>query len=143
MITRTITFLALAALASIALPMSYAQNPALHRVSRIHVAAMGSGEQADRFHSLLREELSKIGFEVAEQRANADAVLAGSFQYEAGGELTSARATVTLRPQNGKQILWSGDYISQHKGQGHEDVIRNLAETCAQQLRKSWEKSAP
>jgi hypothetical protein len=140
---RTIAFIALAGLAFATLPACLAENPALHRVSKIHVAAMGSGDQADRFHSFLQDELSKVGFEVSEQFANADAILTGTFSFESGGDHTSARATVTLKSPNGKLILWSGDYISQHKGQGHEDVVKTVAENCAQQLRKSWEKSGP
>jgi hypothetical protein len=140
---RTIPFIAFAGFASMALPPCLAESPALHRVSKIHVATMGSGDQADRFHSLLQDELSKVGFEVSEQSANADAILTGTFSFESGGDRTSARATVTLKSRDGRQILWSGDYVSQHRGQGHEDVVRTVAENCAQQLRKNWEKSGP
>ena len=150
---RMVAFIALAGVAfaalpvcraeNPALPVCRAENPALHRVSRIHVATMGSGDQADRFQSLLREELGKVGFEVSEQGANADALLTGTFSYESGGDRTFARATVTLKSPNGKQILWSGDYVSQHRGQGREDVVQTVAGNCAQQLRKSWEKSGP
>ena len=142
-IRRTIAFAALVGLASIVLPACLAENPALHRVSRIHVAPMGSGDQADRFHSLLQDELSKVGFEVSDQSANADAILSGTFSFESNGDRTSARATVTLKSRDGKKTLWSGDYISQHRGQGHEDVVQTVAENCAQQLRKGWEKSGP
>ena len=104
---------------------------------------MGSGEQAGRFQSLLLGELSKVGFGVSEQVANADAILTGTFSYESGGDRTAARATVTLKSPNGRQILWSGDYVSQHRGEGYEDVVQTVAENCAQRLRKSWDKSGP
>jgi hypothetical protein len=45
---RTVALIALAGLAALALPACHAQGPALHRVSRINVAAMGAGEQASR-----------------------------------------------------------------------------------------------
>lgn len=140
---RAVAFIAVAGLGFATLTVCRAENPALHRVSRIHLAAIGSGDQTERFQSLLRDELSKVGFEVSEQSANADAILTGTFSYESGDNRTFARATVTLKSPNGKQILWSGDYVSQHRGEGHEDVVKTVAETCAQQLRKSWEKSGP
>jgi hypothetical protein len=140
---RTVALISLAGLAALALPACHAQGPALHRVSRINVAAMSSGEQAERFSSLLQDELSKVGFEVVERTANSDAILSGSFTYEAGGDHVFARATVTLKSRDGKQTLWSGDYVSQHKGEGHEDVVKTVAENCAEQLRKTWQKSAP
>ena len=140
---RALLFLLLAALSSAALRFCDAQSPALHRVKTIHVAAMGSGAESDRFHSLLQDELRKSGFEVANTPQNADARLTGTFTAETSGGNSLARATVTLKSRDGKQLLWSGDYVAQHRGEGHEDVVKTVSETCAGQLRKSWEKSAP
>jgi hypothetical protein len=117
-----------------------APNPAFHRVSKIQVAAMGPGAEAARFHSLLEDALRNTGFEITDIAA--DAILTGAFTAESHGDFSSARVTATLKSANGKQILWSGDYISQHRGSGKQDVVKETADTCAEQLRKSWEKSA-
>lgn len=137
---RAILFFALAVFPSIAISKCQAQNPALHHVKTIHVAQMGSGLESVRFRGLLQDELRKVGFEIADTPASADATLAGTFSFDSSGDKSSARASVTLKSSNGRQI-WSGDYISQHRGQGKEDVVKTTAETCAERLRKDWEKS--
>jgi len=117
-----------------------AQNPALHQVNRIHVTDMGTGAESERFHGLLEDELRHVGFAVADEAGNADALLSGEFSTEVHGDRSFARVTVLLKSRDGKRTLWSGDFISQHKGEGHEDVVKTLAETCAEQLRKQWQK---
>lgn len=139
---RTILFLALALLPFLAIPKCQAQNPALHHVKTIHVAQMGSGQESARFGGLLQDELRKVGFEVADAPASADATLTGEFSSEASGDKSSARATVTLKSRSGRPI-WSGDYISPHRGQGKEDFVKTTAETCAERLRKDWRNLKP
>jgi len=138
---RTFLRLAIVAVFFTASSACHAQNPELHRITTIHVADMGSGDQSARFHSLLQDALRTNGFQIAETPETADATLTGSFSHEAKGNFTSARVTVQLKSRNGKLTIWSGDYISQHKGEGHEDVIKTLADSCAERFRKDWEKS--
>ena len=137
---RMFVFLAVAVVVILPLRRATAQNPALHQVNRIHVAAMGAGAESGRFHGLLEAELQRVGFAVASSAGDADAVLSGDFSAEVHGDRSVARVTVLLKSRDGKRTLWSGDFISQHKGEGHEDVVKTLAETCAEQLRKQWQK---
>jgi 3-hydroxy-3-methylglutaryl CoA synthase len=137
---RTLLFLALALASSALLCHGQGVNPALHKVKRIHVAQMGSGAEAERFHGLLEDELRRVGFDVTGETGDADAILTGEFSAEVHGDRSQARATVQLKSPYGKRTLWSGDYISQHKGEGHEDVVKSVAENCADRLRKDWEK---
>lgn len=141
---RRSILIAIATLAFVPLHSADAQttNPALHRVNKIHVAAMGSGAEAERFHSLLEDALRNTGFEIADSATSAYAILTGIFSTEAHGDFTSARITATLKSPNGKLLLWSGDCVSQHRGRGTQDVVKATADMCAEQLRKSWEKSA-
>src|SRR5262249_30214950 len=121
--------------------IAYSQsNSALHQVRRIHVAAMGSGADAERFHTLLQDELRNVGFEIVATKS-ADATLSGEFSSEAHGDYSSARATLRLKSPDGKRTLWFGDYVSQHKGSITEDVVKSLAQTCAERLHKDWEKN--
>lgn len=101
---------------------------------------MGSGAEAERFHGLLEDALRQAGFEVAETAGDADAILSGEFSADVHGDRAMARATVLLKSRDGKRTIWSGDYISQHRGESHEDVVKTVAETCAERLRKDWEK---
>lgn len=101
---------------------------------------MGSGAEAERFHGLLENALRQVGFEVAGAAGDADAVLTGEFTADVHGDRSQARVTVLLKSRDGKRTIWSGDYVSQHKGEGHEDVVKTVAETCAERLRKDWEK---
>ena len=139
---RTVLVFAFAVL-FLTLPASRAQAtaPGLSKVHRIHVATLGSGPEADRFHSLLEDELRGAGFEIAAQASDADAVLSGEFSSGATAEKSFARATVKLKSPDGKRILWSGDYYADHRGQGLEDVLKTDAENCAEHLRKDWEKA--
>jgi hypothetical protein len=132
--------LVFAFVAIVPLRRAEAQNPALHQVNRIHVAAMGTGAESDRFHGLIEDQLQRAGFAVADTAGDADAVLSGEFSAEVHGDRSFARVTVLLKSRDGKRTLWSGDFTSQHKGEGHEDVVRTLAETCAERLRKEWQK---
>jgi hypothetical protein len=117
-----------------------AQNAALHKVNRIFVSDMGSGAEPQRFHGLLEDELQRVGFAVSDRSGDADAILTGEFSTEANGDRSFARVSVLLKSRDGKRTLWSGDFIAQHKGEGHEDVVKTLAITCAERLRKEWEK---
>ncbi len=95
---------------------------------------MGSGAESQRFHGLLEDELQRVGFAVADAGGDADAVLSGEFSVEVLGDRSFARVTVLLKSNDGKRTLWSGDFISQHKGEGHEDVVKTLAQTCRRTL---------
>jgi len=138
--SRIFLLLVVACVALAPLRRAGAQNPAQHKVNRIHVAAMGSGAESERFHGLLEDELQQVGFAVADAGGDADAVLSGEFSTEVHGDRSFARVTVLLKSPDGRRTLWSGDFISQHKGEGHEDVVKTLAQTCAERLRKEWQK---
>ena len=138
MIRRTTLSCALVLLFTVAIPAQ--SNPSLHQVRKIHVAAMGSDAEAERFHTLLQDELRSAGFDIADT-PSADAILTGEFSTEAQGDYSSARATIRLKSPDSKRTLWSGDYISQHKGTTREDVVLSLAKTCAERLRKDWQKN--
>jgi hypothetical protein len=138
--SRKVVLLVLACVALVPIHRAEAQNPALHKVNRIHVAEMGSGAESQRFQALLEDELQRVGFAVADAGGDADAVLSGEFSTEVHGDRSFARVTVLLKSRDGKRTLWSGDFISQHKGEGHEDVVKTLAQTCAERLRKEWQK---
>jgi hypothetical protein len=115
-------------------------SPALHQVRTIHVASMGSGSEAQRFRALLQDELRSSGFETS-ATPPANATLTGDFSSEARGDSSSAHVNLILKSPDGKRTLWSGDYVSQHKGTTPEDVVKTLAQTCAERLRKDWEKN--
>lgn len=134
------TFLSAVVLLTAALSSCNAQNPALHKVNRIRIGSMGSGAEAERFQGLLIDELGRVGFKVSETMRETDAVLSGEFSTETHGNFSSARVTVLLKSPDGKHTIWSGDYVSQHRGEGHEDVVKRLAATCSEQLQKDWEK---
>jgi hypothetical protein len=102
---------------------------------------MGSGADSERFHTLLQDELRNSGLEIADTSAVADATLTGEFSSESHGDYASARATLRLKSRDGKRTLWSGDYVSQHKGSIPEDVVNSLAQTCAERFHKDWEKN--
>ena len=139
--TRSTIFLITLALL-LPLPIGAQSNPsALHQVRTIHVAAMGSSADAERFHTLLQDELRNVGFEIASTASAADATLAGEFSSEAQGDYSSAHATLRLKSPDGKRMIWSGDYVSQHKGTTPEDVVKTLAQTCAERLHKDWAKN--
>jgi hypothetical protein len=138
----TFLFLALAVLQSLVLPRCLAQlqNPALHHVRVIHVGAMGHDDESERFRLLLENELRRVGFEVVGKAEDADAILTGAHSAEVHGDKALARATVVLKTRSGKQI-WSGDYVSQHWGEGANETVKTTAENCADGLRKDWEKA--
>jgi|GEM_PF-3757874 len=142
MSVRTFLFLTLALLPSVSLPrcLAQAQNPALHLVRKIYVGTMGQGDQSERFRLLLEKEIRRVAFEVADKVENADAILTGTHSVEVRGNKYFARATVVLKTRSGKQI-WSGDYVSQHWGEGANDTVETTAENCADGLQKDWEKA--
>jgi hypothetical protein len=133
--------LALAALPLV--PCCFAQSNAglLHRVNTIYVGTMGQGDGAEQYRELLKDELRSVGFDVADRIEDADAVLSGTSSSEVRGDKAMARATVTLKTRAGRQI-WSGDYVSQHAGQGANNTVQDTAANCAERLRKDWEKAA-
>lgn len=139
MIRSSTLLLALALM--FALPIGAQTTPSLHQVRTLRIAAMGSGAEAERFHALLQDELRNVGFEIAGTSSAGDATLAGQFAFESNGDFSSARATLSLKSPDGKRMLWSGDYVSQHKGTTPEDVVKSLAQTCAERLRKDWAKN--
>ena len=136
MLQRTPLLLAVALLLPIVAPAQ--SDPALHQVRKIRITTLGSSEDATRFRTLLQDALRANDFEVV--NAYADATLTGTFSSEAHADYASARATLQLKSRDGKQLLWSGDYASQHKGSIPEDVIQTLANTCAERLHHDWEK---
>jgi hypothetical protein len=115
-------------------------RPVLHQIHKIHVAAMGSGAESDRFHGLLQGELRKAGFEISDSTSAAEADLGGEFSSEVHGDFSSAHANLRLKSRDGKRTLWSADYISQHRGSTAEDVVKTLAQTCAERFHHDWEK---
>ena len=141
---RTGLFVTLGVLALTDLRRAPAQLPdaaALRHVKAIYVGAMGLGNEAEHYRLLLKDELGRVGFDVSDKAVDADAVLTGTISAEVHGDRALARATVTLKTRAGRQI-WSGDYVSQHWGQGANDTVRGTARDCAVGLRKDREKAA-
>ena len=140
---RTSLLLAMALAALALLPCCFAQSNAalLSRVKTIYVETMGQGDEAGHYRSVLEGELRRVGFDVADRAEDADAVLSGTSSSEVHGDKAMARATVTLKTRAGRQI-WSGDYVSQHAGQGANNTVQDTAANCAERLRKDWEKAA-
>ena len=140
---RTFLLLVPAVLQAANLPqcLAQAQNPALHLVRKIYVGTMGQGDESERFRRLLEQALRRVGFEVADKPEDADATLTGTHSAEVHGDKAFARETVTLKTRSGKQI-WSGDYVSQHWGEGANDTVKTTAENCADALGKDWAKAA-
>jgi hypothetical protein len=137
MTRRTIVMVAVTLLAGLA---NFAQSgPALHQVHKIHLSAMGSGSEAARFRTLLGDHLRNAGFEVSD--SDSDANLSGEFSYEVHGDFSSAHVNLRLKSSDGNRSLWSGDYVSQHRGSVAEDVVKTLAQTCVERFRKDWEKN--
>jgi hypothetical protein len=143
MTIRISLLLVLALVAPSLLPCCFAQSDAalLRQVKTIHVGSMGQGNEAEHFRSLMKNELLRVGFDAADKPEDADAVLSGTSSSEVHGDKAMARATVTLKTRAGRQI-WSGDYVSQHAGQGANNTVQDTAANCAERLRKDWEKAA-
>lgn len=130
---------------AIALPMSWAslataQDPAtLHRVNRLYTVVVSSSSQAQHFHDLLDSGLRQAGFELAEKVDGSDATLRVEFNSESREDNSLARASYTIRNPAGR-LIWSGDLVSAHRGTGPDTTVEELAQNCAERLRKDWEK---
>ena len=62
-----------------------AEPPALHRVRKIYVEAMGRSAEAARFRLLLEDQLSGKGFTVVDRPEKADAILGGELSVDDPG----------------------------------------------------------
>ncbi len=104
------------------------------------MGTMGQGGESERYRLLLEKELRRVGFDVANKDGDADAILTGTHTADVHGDKAFARVTVVLKTRSGRQI-WSGDYVSQHWGEGANDTVQTTAENCADALRKDREKA--
>lgn len=119
-----------------------AQDPAaLHQVNRLYIVVEGSRNQTQRFHDLLEGDLRHVGFDVLGKTAGADATLHVEFLTESHAANSFARATFTIKNAAGR-LIWSGDLFSTHHGDGPDTTVEDLAQNCAERLRKDWEKGA-
>ena len=73
---RISLLLVLALAAPAFLPCCFAQSDAalLHRVKAIYVGTMGQGNEAEDYRAMLKDELRRVGFDVADRTEDADAV---------------------------------------------------------------------
>lgn len=109
---------------------------ALSDVHHIYVDSMGQGDEAVRFRSLLKQELTHAGFTVEEDSAKADAVLSGTLSVRVVAGYSRAFADVALRATDGAAI-WQGGFGPRFlRGRQGNDDIKNRAGDIADKLVK-------
>jgi hypothetical protein len=115
----------------------------------IHVASMGSTDDAKQFTFLLEQQLSKRGFSVVPTPEAADAILSGAVttKDEQGNSFESlpvAYVTATLVSKAGQE-LWRG-YFKPHPGfhpptkSSLEIRASELAKDLASMCSRGWSK---
>jgi hypothetical protein len=114
---------------------------ALSDVHHIYVDSMGQGDEAVRFRSLLKQELTHAGFTVEEDSAKADAVLSGTLSVRVVAGYSRAFADVALRATDGPTI-WQGGFGPRFiRGRQGNDDIKNRAGDIADELVKDRKQS--
>jgi hypothetical protein len=114
---------------------------ALSDVHHIYVDSMGQGDEAVRFRSLLKQELTHAGFTVEEDSAKADAVLSGTLAVRVVAGYSRAFADVALRATDGATI-WQGGFGPRFiRGRQENDDIKNRAGDIADKLVKDRKQS--
>jgi hypothetical protein len=109
---------------------------ALVDVHNIYVDSMGHDDEAVRFRSLLKQELTRAGFTVEDDAAKADAVLGGTFSVRVVAGYSRSYADVALRESDGATI-WQGDFGPRFwRGRKGGDDVKNCAGDIADKLLK-------
>jgi hypothetical protein len=114
---------------------------ALSDVHRIYLDSMGKDDEAVRFRSLLKQELTHAGFAVEDDSAKADAVMSGTLSVRVLAGYSRAYADVTLRASDGGTI-WQGDFGPTFlRGRKGDDEVKNCAGNIADKLLKDLKQS--
>lgn len=115
----------------------------LSDVHRIYVDSMGHDDEAARFRTLLKQELTHAGFTVEDDSAKADAALSGAFSVRVLAGYSKAYADLALRASDGTTI-WAGKFGPRGFFRGHKgpDDIKNRASDIADKLLKDLKQSS-
>jgi hypothetical protein len=114
---------------------------ALFDVHRIYVDFLGHDDEAVRFRSLLKQELTRAGFTIEDDSAKADAVLGGTLSVRVIDGYSRAFADVALRASDGVTI-WRGAFGPRFlRGRKSGDDTKNCAGDLADKLLKDFKQS--
>jgi hypothetical protein len=114
---------------------------ALSDVHRIYVDSMGQDDEAVRFRSSLKQELTHAGFTIEADSAKANAVLSGTLSVRVLAGYSRAFADVALRASDGATI-WQGRFGPRFmRGRRGDDDIKNRAGDIADKLLKDYKQS--
>jgi hypothetical protein len=114
---------------------------ALSNVHRIYLDSMGHDDEAVRFRSLLKQELTHAGFTVEDDSAKADSVLSGTLSVRVVAGYSRAFADVALRASDGATI-WRGAFGPRFlRGRKSGDDTKNCAGDIADKLLKDFKQS--
>jgi hypothetical protein len=114
---------------------------ALSDVHHIYIDSMGKDDEAVRFRSLLKQELTHAGFTVEDDSAKADAVMRGTLSVRVLAGYSRAYADVALRASDGGTI-WQGDFGPTFlRGRKGDDEVKNCAGNIADKLLKDLKQS--
>jgi hypothetical protein len=116
------------------------QNTSLATVQKIYVGPMGQSDEAARFRLLLAEELQKQHFDVVSDAGMADAELTGVLTVRVYADTSLARATVSLKTADGRDI-WGRDFEPRHTFGGRNDTVKLRAQDVAKSLRNDVKKA--
>ena len=100
---------------------------------------MGQGGESEHYRLLLEKELRRIGFQVADKAEDADAILTGTYSWEAHGNNGFARATVVRNSQRKADMVrrLRVAALGRRSERHHEDHSRELCRWTP----KRWEKA--
>jgi hypothetical protein len=117
------------------------QTHALSDIHRIYVDSLGHDDEAVRFRSLLKQELTLAGFTIEDDSAKADAVLSGTLSVRVIDGYSRAFADVALRTSDGATI-WQGRFGPRFlRGRKSGDDTKNCAGDIADKLLKDFKQS--
>ena len=137
---RTIFFLLVTCLFPVMVQAQSTKSlKSLTEVRKIYVGSMGQTDEAARFRILLQGELTKEGFAVVENQADADATLSGVLTVRVYSDESLARATLSL-DSNGAN-LWTADFEPHAHFGRTSDTVKLRAEDVAKKLRKDCKLS--
>jgi hypothetical protein len=128
----------------IAMPGTANDSQPVHALSDVHliyVDSMGHDDEAVRFRSLLKQELTHAGFTIEDNSAKADSVLGGTLSVRVVAGYSRAFADVALRASDGATI-WQGRFGPRFlRGRKSGDDTKNCAGDLADKLLKDFKQS--
>src|ERR1700687_3524254 len=114
---------------------------ALSDVHHIYIDSMGKDDEAVRFRTLLKQELSHAGFTIEDDAAKADAGMSGTLSVRVLAGYARAYADVALRASDGGTI-WQGDFGPTFlRGRKGDDEVKNCAGNIADKLLRDLKQS--